>query len=390
MKFQPKRLTGYSESDLIQEIRRVVQECGGVIPSRKEFARIARIHPTTITIKFGSYPQAVRKAGFDYTEKYTAEQVKANLSEVLKRANGYCFSQDFFQKNGGVYSVKTVKSILGVKNWEAALELVGAKKRIRAGQIQVIIRPQRHKKPSGQKKRDLMKEILLDELRKASAKAPKVSLTYRVYKTNGGTYSRRPFKIHFGSWTKAVNAIGNLSGRQQKYSKDELFDEIQRLWEHFGRQPTYQEMDDHGKISGYCYATRFRSEGKPSWTNAIHAFCEDRNSEAALAPLPFSESLSSVQVPKEPEKKEFAVAIPSTEPDTLIIIHKTSRQVPKRLRWRVFARDNFICQDCGRSPAKHGIALEADHKTAWTNGGETVFENLRTLCEDCNKGKSNL
>jgi len=98
MKFQPKRLTGYSESDLIQEIRRVVQECGGVIPSRKEFACIARIHPTTITIKFGSYPQAIRKAGFDYTEKYTAEQVKANLSEVLKRANGYCFSQDFFSE----------------------------------------------------------------------------------------------------------------------------------------------------------------------------------------------------------------------------------------------------------------------------------------------------
>ena len=316
--------------------------------------------------------------------------MKANLSEVLKHANGYCFSQDFFQKSGGAYSVKTVKSILGVKNWEAALKLVGAKERVRAGQIQIIVRPQSHKKVIRPKKRDLVKGILLDELRKASAKAPKVSLTFQTYKANGGTYSRRPFKTHFGSWTQAVNAIGSLSGRQQKYSKEELFDEIQRLWEHFGRQPTWEEMDEHGKISGYCYATRFGSEGKSSWTKAIHAFCEDRNSEAALTPIPFLESLSSVQVSKEPEKKEIPVGIPRTESITQIIVHKTGRQVPKKLRWRVFARDNFICQDCGRSPAKHGVALEADHKTAWTNGGETVFENLRTLCEDCNKGKSNL
>jgi len=131
-------------------------------------------------------------------------------------------------------------------------------------------------------------------------------------------------------------------------------------------------MDEHGEISGYCYATRFGSGGKSSWTNAIYAFCEDRKSEAALTPIPFSEPLSSLLIPKEPKKVEFPVITPNTESVT-IIVHKTSRQVPKKLRWRVFARDTFMCQGCGRSPAKHGVALEADHITAWTNGGETIF-----------------
>jgi 5-methylcytosine-specific restriction endonuclease McrA len=34
--------------------------------------------------------------------------------------------------------------------------------------------------------------------------------------------------------------------------------------------------------------------------------------------------------------------------------------------------------------------LHVDHKTAWANGGETVLENLQTLCSKCNIGKSDL
>jgi hypothetical protein len=73
-----------------------------------------------------------------------------------------------------------------------------------------------------------------------------------------------------------------------------------------------------------------------------------------------------------------------------IVLRRTPRAVGKRLRWRVFVRDNFTCQACGRSPEKNGVALHADHKVAYSNGGETIFENLQALCEDCNLGKSNL
>ena len=70
---------------------------------------------------------------------------------------------------------------------------------------------------------------------------------------------------------------------------------------------------------------------------------------------------------------------------------KTKRDINLRLRFLVMKRDNFKCVVCGRSPAKDPeIELHIDHIIAWANGGETVFENLQTLCSLCNIGKSDL
>ena len=54
-------------------------------------------------------------------------------------------------------------------------------------------------------------------------------------------------------------------------------------------------------------------------------------------------------------------------------------------------RDNFKCCMCGRSPSTTiGLELHIDHIIPWSMGGETVIDNLQTLCSDCNLGKSNL
>jgi len=60
----------------------------------------------------------------------------------------------------------------------------------------------------------------------------------------------------------------------------------------------------------------------------------------------------------------------------------------KRTRHLVFERDSFSCCDCGRTPQKHGVALEVDHRIPLAAGGSNELHNLRTLCEDCNRGKS--
>ena len=71
----------------------------------------------------------------------------------------------------------------------------------------------------------------------------------------------------------------------------------------------------------------------------------------------------------------------------------SSRKIRKRdpslaLRFFVLKRDRFCCVSCGRSPANTaGLVLEIDHRVAWVNGGETIEENLQTLCFDCNRGK---
>jgi 5-methylcytosine-specific restriction endonuclease McrA len=71
--------------------------------------------------------------------------------------------------------------------------------------------------------------------------------------------------------------------------------------------------------------------------------------------------------------------------------HKTKRDINWRLRFLVMRKDNFKCVACGRNPANDKeIILHVDHILAWDKGGETVYENLQTLCSVCNIGKSNL
>lgn len=71
--------------------------------------------------------------------------------------------------------------------------------------------------------------------------------------------------------------------------------------------------------------------------------------------------------------------------------HRTSRNINTRLRFKVLSRDNFKCCFCGASPAKNpSVELHVDHIIPWSKGGETVIDNLQTLCSKCNLGKSDL
>lgn len=58
------------------------------------------------------------------------------------------------------------------------------------------------------------------------------------------------------------------------------------------------------------------------------------------------------------------------------------------IRYNVLKRDNYSCQICGVT-AKDGAKLHVDHIIPVSKGGKTVMSNLRTLCEQCNIGKSN-
>lgn len=477
VRFEPNKLTGYSESDIINEIRRVVEEFKGEIPNSTQFETIARVSLNSIFRQFGSYAKALEKAGFAYTRKYSVsrrkyspEQVLDNLREVLARADGYQFDLKFYTENGGLFkSRSSVRNILGL-SWEEALEKLGAKKRERVIHVSVhsqrlnllaklttddllkeldlawqeigrcptrsefnhfstkhtaslykyrfgswskaievlcklkgmpipqipgmaltrIVQPDEQQQSTHSSRTPVTKDDLINELQSVQNKHPDAQLTYALYKSNGGNYHIDSFRARFGSWAKAVEAAGSVPGgygSTTRYSNEELFDEMQRLWEHIGRQPTFDEMRDGGKISPTTYCNRFGG-----WSKAIHSFCDDRNNDSTddevLSESP--ELLSSEDDKSKTEAKELLDNVSSVEPAPLIIVRKTGRAVPPRLRFRVFQRDNFTCRACGRSPATHSISLEADHITAYSNGGETIFENLQTLCMDCNRGKSNL
>lgn len=57
-------------------------------------------------------------------------------------------------------------------------------------------------------------------------------------------------------------------------------------------------------------------------------------------------------------------------------------------RFNVFKRDNFTCQICGAT-AKDGATLHVDHIMPVSLSGKSTMDNLQTLCDRCNIGKSN-
>lgn len=58
------------------------------------------------------------------------------------------------------------------------------------------------------------------------------------------------------------------------------------------------------------------------------------------------------------------------------------------LRYDVLKRDGFRCKICGAS-AEEGAKLHVDHIIPVSKGGKTEMNNLQTLCDRCNIGKSN-
>lgn len=62
-------------------------------------------------------------------------------------------------------------------------------------------------------------------------------------------------------------------------------------------------------------------------------------------------------------------------------------EVSDSLRYDIMNRDNFTCVLCGAS-ARQGARLHVDHIIPIAKGGKSTPDNLRTLCERCNVGKS--
>ena len=60
--------------------------------------------------------------------------------------------------------------------------------------------------------------------------------------------------------------------------------------------------------------------------------------------------------------------------------------ISKVIRYKVFHRDKFTCQYCGRTPPE--VTLEIGYKTPQSEDGEVVSSNLITVCHDCNNNEN--
>lgn len=62
-----------------------------------------------------------------------------------------------------------------------------------------------------------------------------------------------------------------------------------------------------------------------------------------------------------------------------------------KLRFKIFLRDNFTCQYCGKSPKNdNNVILHIDHIIPLSKNGSFAESNLITSCKECNIGKGNI
>lgn len=177
----------------------------------------------------------------------------------------------------------------------------------------------------------------------------------------------------FKTWENALIQAGlEPTGYHNKVTKQELLEEIERVWIKLGRQPTTTDIKNGvSKYSLNSYARKFGG-----WRAALVAFVEWINEKTDEPEI---------------EEKESERIVINQGSDTESVSHKTKRDINLRLRFKVMQRDNFKCAICGSSPAKDpSVELHIDHIIPWSKGGETVIENLQTLCSKCNLGKSDL
>ncbi len=246
----------------------------------------------------------------------------------------------------GRFSAATMQNRFG--SWNSALELGG-----------LVIG----------KRMTIPKNELMTDLISVASRLKTYTLSGADYSPLG-KFSVATIQRAFGSWPAALEATGlKVSENWHPRTPDEeLLSNLAKVWESLGRQPKKSDMTQPvSAISAHSYVRRFGS-----WRDALEHFV-----------------LSMTQPATSSNEYEYTSAPTELVPQPSK--HKTQRDPSWRLRFLVNRRDRFTCCACGRSPAKHlGVVLHVDHITPWSKGGETVLENLQTLCDVCNIGKSDL
>jgi hypothetical protein len=215
------------------------------------------------------------------------------------------------------------------------------------------------------RRRGIKPEELLADLQRV-AREREVGTVTRLEYDQYGQFGTTTVLRNFKTWNAALQAAGLVVSNRQDISNEELFENLAEVWTRMGTQPFGRHMSDRSTGSRFSTGTYEKRFG--SWNAALLAFVDylAGNTGQTSAIVPPSVQVGSVG-------------------------KRTPRDVNWRLRAKVLVRDSCFCKMCGASPAKDPeVVLHVDHIVPWSKGGETVEENLQTLCAPCNIGKSDL
>ncbi|MCC7049345.1 MAG: HNH endonuclease [Alphaproteobacteria bacterium] len=232
---------------------------------------------------------------------------------------------------------------------------------------------------------------VLERLR-ALARAKGGALTERDLARNGAP-SRGLLERRFGSWRAALAAAGiPVQSASQRYTDEECFANLARLWRHHGRAPRVVDADRApSRIGSAAYLRR-----AGTWRRAIAAFAAFTGRDPARSGSAARSDIDpALGLPPRPGRDAATPA--GTEPSpraarrsghTTPLGATPLGATPLSLRFAVLQRDRFRCTACGNSPAVDpACRLHADHIVPRSAGGRTEAANLRSLCAACNLGR---
>jgi len=299
----------------------------------------------------------------DYRKELTDEEIIKDIKRVAQELEHDYISISTYRKRGK-YSQTAIQGHFGT--WKNALSIAGL----------------RNERTKSELKR-IKNEDYYADLQRIAKQLNKDTVLYEEYRQYGKYAAEHVFS-RFKTWDKALLAAGlQPTGlARSKIDEQTLFDELERIWTKLGRQPTSTDIIK-GDISKYSLDTYKRRFG--GWRKALEVFVEYINSD-------ISEQIDEEEIREDninsqdntSENVDIEKSLHKKE-------HKTSRNINMRMRFKVLKRDNFKCCACGASPAKdQTVELHVDHIIPWAKGGETITDNLQTLCSKCNLGKSDM
>ena len=168
-----------------------------------------------------------------------------DLRKVASKLTKEFVTQEEYDKNGGRFAAATLKKRFG---WCKAHELAGLKKN---------------------RNYKITREECIASIKQIAETLKKTTITKGEYLANGG-FGERIIYRHFGSWKVFVEGTGlNVAPEfHETATEDQLFENIERIWELLGRQPKASDFSESFSLfSAGTYARRFGSLRK-----ALEAF----------------------------------------------------------------------------------------------------------------------
>lgn len=287
----------------------------------------------------------------EYHRNITNEELIEDIKKVSASLSKNSITTDEYDKYGKYNHATYYRRF---SSWKEALELAGLS--------------------TASKNFYISESDYIFDLKRVASLLNKNTVVISEYKKLG-KYSSGRLSIRFGSWDSALKAASlETTGYHRKVTDSDLFQDIENTWARLGRQP--KTSDIKSGISKYSMTTYIRHFG--SWRAALEMFVKYVNAEDDIVNCT-SNSNTEEAVYENTGTNNFSVA------------HKTKRDINLRMRFVVLQRDDFKCCACGASPAKDpSVTLHVDHIVPWSKGGETIIDNLQTLCSKCNLGKSNM